>query len=128
MYINRPNKLETYDNPNDGGNVMALRILGILPIALLILSTSAQAQSRGNPDSGLRLARQWCAGCHIVEPAGRGGDAGPPFAQVANSPDRTPTTLRAWLNDPHPPMPNLGLTRTEIDDIVAYIDSLQGRL
>jgi mono/diheme cytochrome c family protein len=113
---------------------MALRLIvhwSVLPVALLLLSTAAQAQqaqSRGNPDNGLKLARQWCTPCHVVEPAGRGGDAGPPFAEIANWPERTPQTLRAWLNDPHPPMPNLGLTRTEIDDIIVYLASLQGRM
>lgn len=109
---------------------MFARLLRLTPLALLLFSAAAhaqQAQTRGNPDNGLKLARQWCTTCHVVEPAGRGGDAGPPFAAVANRPDRTPQTLRAWLNDPHPPMPNLGLTRTEIDDIVVYIDTLQGR-
>ncbi|HTI86949.1 MAG TPA: cytochrome c [Alphaproteobacteria bacterium] len=110
---------------------MALRFLAhwsVLLAALLILSTEAQAQTRGNPDNGLKLARQWCTPCHVVEPAGRGGDAGPPFIQVANRPDRTAQTLRAWLNDPHPPMPNLGLSGREVDDIAVYIESLQGRL
>lgn len=110
---------------------MRFRYVGIrtfLPVALVILSTAAQAQSRGSPDNGLKLARQWCTTCHVVEPAGRGGDAGPPFVQVANRPDRTAQTLRAWLNDPHPPMPNLGLSGREVDDIAAYIESLQGRL
>jgi mono/diheme cytochrome c family protein len=107
---------------------MGLRLLGLLPVAFLVVSTAAHGQSRGSPDNGLRLARQWCAGCHVAEPAGRGGDVGPPFVEVANRPDRTAQTLRAWLNDPHPPMANLGLTGREIDDIVAYIESLQGRL
>jgi mono/diheme cytochrome c family protein len=105
-----------------------VRIQTFLLIALLVLSTAAQSQSRGNPDNGLKLARQWCTSCHVVEPAGRGGDAGPPFAQIANKPDRTPQTLRAWLYNPHPPMPNLGLSGREVDDIAVYIDSLQGRL
>jgi mono/diheme cytochrome c family protein len=105
-----------------------LRLLGVPLIAFLAVSDAAQAQTRGNPDNGLRLARQWCTGCHVVEPAGRGGDVGPPFVQVANSPDRTAQTLRAWLNDPHPPMPNLGLSGREIDDITAYIETLQGRM
>ncbi|MGE5537637.1 MAG: c-type cytochrome [Gemmatimonas sp.] len=109
---------------------MLARSLRLAPLALLLFSTAAypQAQTRGNADQGLRLARQWCTTCHVVEPAGRGGDVGPPFAEIANRPDRTPQTLRAWLNDPHPPMPNLGLTRTEIDDIIVYMESLQGRM
>jgi cytochrome c2 len=99
---------------------------GIAAFAALI-SSSAFAQASGNPENGLRLARQWCTGCHVVEPAGRGGDSGPPFHEVANWPDRTEATMRAWLTTPHPPMPNLSLSRGEINDIIAYLDSLQGR-
>jgi mono/diheme cytochrome c family protein len=35
--------------------------------------------------------------------------------------------VRAWLADPHPPMPNFNLSRQQIDDIVAYLDSLTPR-
>ncbi len=33
--------------------------------------------------------------------------------------------LRAWLADPHPPMPKFDLTRAETDAIIAYIGSLK---
>ena len=32
--------------------------------------------------------------------------------------------LKAWLADPHSPMANLSLTNDEIDDRLAYIESL----
>ena len=32
-----------------------------------------------------------------------------------------PYRVRQWLNDPHPPMPNLPLTRAQIEDVVAYL-------
>jgi cytochrome c2 len=95
---------------------------------LLAWPSIALAQASGDPGKGLRLARQWCTGCHVVEPAGRGGDIGPSFLDIANRPDRTPATMRAWLTNPHPPMPNLSLSRDEINDIIVYLDSLQGRL
>lgn len=104
-----------------------VRAVSVAAFALLLPAT-AHAQASGDPQNGLRLARQWCTGCHVVEPAGRGGDSGPPFHEVANWPDRTPATMRAWLTNPHPPMPNLGLSRREIDDVIAYLDSLQGQL
>jgi cytochrome c1 len=64
----------------------------------------------------------------MVEPAGRGGQSGPPFIEIANNPDRTRPTLQAWLTDPHPPMPNLNLTNKEINDVIAYIESLRGKM
>ena len=55
----------------------------------------------------------------------RGGDGAPPFAMVADTAAERTDDLRAWLADPHPPMPNLSLTRWEIDDLLAYIESLR---
>jgi mono/diheme cytochrome c family protein len=60
-----------------------------------------------------------------VAPSTGGSDAAPPFESIANNPLVTEEGLRAWLADPHPPMPKFDLTRTEIDDIIAYIKSLK---
>jgi mono/diheme cytochrome c family protein len=76
-------------------------------------------------EMGHALARLWCASCHQVEPGGGTSDVVPGFQVIADDPARTPERLRAWLNDPHPPMPKLSLTRQEIDAILAYLDSLR---
>jgi mono/diheme cytochrome c family protein len=73
------------------------------------------------------LAQAWCTGCHIVGPTVTGGDSAPPFAAIANRQKLAPGALRAWLTDPHPPMPNLDLSRQQIDDVTAYLDSLRHR-
>jgi mono/diheme cytochrome c family protein len=83
-----------------------------------------QQDPRDAPE-GLNLARQWCTSCHIVEPSTGGSDAAPPFESIANNSLVTEEGLHAWLADPHPPMPKFNLTRTEIDDIIAYIKSLK---
>ncbi len=96
-------------------------------VAALVVSAVGSAGFARAADSaeGHRLARQWCATCHIVAPGTGGSDAAPPFESVANRPSITEAGLRAWLTDPHPPMPNLILSRAEIDAIVAYIKSLR---
>jgi len=76
-------------------------------------------------ETGLKIARTWCTSCHLVEPGGPAVDAGPPFSQVANDPRLTDDRLRAWLADPHPPMPNLNLGRDEIAALLAYLHSLK---
>jgi mono/diheme cytochrome c family protein len=77
-------------------------------------------------EQGHMLARQWCSGCHLVEPGQpAGGDAAPPFMAVAQDPALTPERLTQWLADPHPPMPNLSLANEEIAALVAYIGSLR---
>ncbi|HXV26058.1 MAG TPA: cytochrome c [Alphaproteobacteria bacterium] len=98
------------------------------PTAILLFTSlwsSTSAQER--VEQGRDLARTWCSGCHLVEEEGgqSGSDAAPPFSVIAHDPSLTPDQLRSWLVDPHPPMPNLSLTRDEIEDLVAYIGSLR---
>lgn len=76
---------------------------------------------------GKKIAGQWCASCHATATGRRANDTAPAFTELANDPARTPVRLRAWLTDPHPPMPNLGLSRIEIEDVIAYIGSLRAR-
>jgi len=95
--------------------------LGVV-LAVAVPSHAVRAQQAAD---GLAIARQWCTGCHIVEPGGKGSDAARPFAEVANDPNFTKNGLRAWLADPHPPMPGLTLSNEEIDALMAYIASLR---
>jgi len=97
----------------------------ILGIAVLLVT--AGDLWAADADAGLRLVRQWCVECHVVEPAQESAsDAAPPFESIALDPTKTPEGLRTWLADPHPPMPNLQLSTGEIDDILAYIQTLAG--
>ena len=100
----------------------------ILALSLLIGLGSARLPALGQEleDRGHKLARQWCSGCHLVEPGqATSADAAPPFMAVAQDPALTPERLTQWLSDPHPPMPNLSLANEEIAALVAYIGSLR---
>jgi len=102
------------------------RIVHSLVTAVLLFGSQGPANATSaDPNEGLRLARQWCTSCHIVAPSTGGSDAAPPFETIANNPMVSEDGLRAWLADPHPPMPKVDLTRTEIDAIIAYIKSLK---
>lgn len=98
----------------------------VFAIGLLVSLMSTQgpgASAAGEAEAGWQLARRWCAGCHVVDMAGYGTDSAPAFATVAR--DRTDRRwVRAWLEAPHPPMPNMNLSRGEIDDVIAYLDTL----
>lgn len=95
-----------------------MRRLSIMSVAVA-LAFAAPALAAGRPEVGRALAERWCYSCHEQT------DAAPTLEAAANRPGRTPGTLRAWLTAPHPPMPDPGLTTREIDDIVAYLASLQ---
>jgi mono/diheme cytochrome c family protein len=76
--------------------------------------------------AGEALARRWCAACHVVAAdQTAAGDAAPSFRAIANDPTRTENALRTWLADPHPPMPNPGLSADQIEAVIAYIATLR---
>lgn len=98
---------------------------GILTGGLLALASAPQTAAAADPAQGRLLANQWCTSCHVVEPGGPGVEVGPTFESVANDPTVSPDGLRGWLAAPHPPMPDLNLSRLEIESIVSYIESLR---
>lgn len=74
-------------------------------------------------DAGADIAARWCAACHVVSASGAGTDAAPSFARIART--RDADALRGFLAKPHArPMRGFSLTTREIDDVVAYIESL----
>jgi cytochrome c len=104
---------------------MSFRIPGLLLI-MFLLEVAAGHSARADAARGGVLARQWCASCHVID-AGSAGPVpqGPPnFRTVARS-GMTAEQLRAFLSHPHGAMPDLSLTRAEIDDLIGYIDTLR---
>lgn len=97
----------------------ALALSIFLP-AELVLAASPVAEE------GRTLATEWCSGCHMVEPGAKPTttDAAPAFPEMANDPAYDEDRLRSWLWAPHPPMPDLDLSRNEIELLVQYIRSL----
>ncbi len=95
--------------------------------AILFLSLPAFAQQQPDARIGERLARQWCASCHLVAADQRAPapDTAPPFASIAARPSATPGALRTIIQMPYPRMPQIALTRDELEHVIAYIVSLK---
>ena len=93
--------------------VLGSQALGVFP-----------ARADGDPDLGAFLASRWCDSCHLVEGAVSASDAAPSFQSIARKHGKDQAWLRAWLSSPHPPMPNLNMSRQEIDAIIAYLATL----
>jgi mono/diheme cytochrome c family protein len=107
-----------------GNRTMPCNSTRLLAGSLLVASLASVAHA-ADANHGERLAKRWCAACHIVAPDQRSGaDNVPSFASVARRPDFTAAKLAFFLRDPHPKMPNMGLSRGEADDIAAYIAGL----
>jgi len=109
---------------------MRLSVCSRLVVKLLLHAVAVcflvptNASAAGDASAGLLLARQWCTGCHVVDAAGSGSDAAPAFPLIAREHGADQSWIRTWLTAPHPRMPNLNLSRTEIDDINSYLQSL----
>lgn len=99
------------------------RVFVILVSALSgALPTLAIAADAGH---GEAIAQRWCAGCHIVAEGQKTSMEAPPFIGVAQRPDFDAARLAFFLLDPHPKMPNMQLSRTDVADIAAYIAALK---
>jgi mono/diheme cytochrome c family protein len=82
------------------------RATGIL---LALAAGSAQAQQPGNAERGLRLAREVCSQCHLVDKVAGSStnpDA-PPFETIAKTPGLTAAALTVALRTSHRTMPNI---------------------
>ena len=88
-----------------------------------------QAQERGDPAAGRNLALSVCAHCHLVQEGQRQPpmDSVPSFYALAHDPAMTDERLRTFLTRPHPPMPNIELSRQQIADIASYVESLRSQ-
>lgn len=92
---------------------------GVLAASLASASFPAVA---ADAERGGVLAARWCAHCHAVAPGQRRNDADPPdFGSIGRNPGLDAAALSAFLMTPHPRMPDLSLSRREIEDLVAYI-------
>lgn len=98
-------------------------------IAILTAAMAALAVSPGyaaDAQHGLDLAKRWCASCHLVSPDQQRASADvPSFAAISRSPNFNAARLAYFLLDPHPKMPELGLSRAAANDLAAYIASLK---
>jgi mono/diheme cytochrome c family protein len=98
-----------------------------LPAVIVVTLAAATVVEPALADAakGSQLAQQWCASCHVTggPPAANLQQGPPSFSSIAHA--RTADQLRAFLSHPHGAMPDLSLTRAEIDDLVGYIETLR---
>lgn len=106
---------------------MAARLTRFAALALLAGAVAVPGAARAaDALSGELIARQWCAECHVVaeDQVAASVDV-PTFRTIARDFRFDARSLSAFLADPHPRMPQMSLSRQEIADLVAYIDSLR---
>lgn len=103
------------------------RYLGMAAASLILGGSAVPSASAQDAVAGGKLAQTWCANCHVVGRTQASGTStgAPSFSSIAQRKDLTPMALRVFLQTPHDRMPDLHLSRDEVDDVIAYIGSLQ---
>ena len=99
----------------------------LIPGLIAALPMHALAQEAAvSADRGGELAERWCATCHVVGPGQeQASAAAPTFASIAGRSEQPFDWLAAFLAEPHPPMPEMSLSRREIRDLGAYLETLR---
>lgn len=107
----------------------AWRWLGLAAVAAGLVGAPAASQAAsGDAAKGQALAKRLCSNCHIIgeEAAAATVSADvPSFKSIADLPDQSPERIAGRIVVPHPPMPQIDVTRNEIRDLAAYIMSLK---
>lgn len=101
--------------------MLSLRSLAPL---MLLHGLAATATLADPVADGQAVAARWCSACHAL-PNGAASDTAPSLPRIAASPGLTAAALAAQLAAPHPPMPDPGLSRDQIDAVIAYLASLR---
>ena len=94
---------------------------------LVAITAPIAAQELGSAKRGEAMAKAVCAECHAVEKGAGGSRNGnaPRFQTLATTRGMTPMALMVALRTSHKEMPNLVLKNSEVDDIIAYIETLK---
>ena len=95
----------------------------------LTVLTFTSSYAEGDAAEGEKLAREWCTRCHNVEAGGPFKQYPPSFAAIAVY--MSPEQIYGQIAFPtlHYGMPQIGyiLTPTNMDDLVAYIVTLESQ-
>ena len=93
----------------------------------LAVVTLAHVAAVADAANGEKLARRWCASCHVVTADQRQGNTqAAPFSEMAKIPGLNAEKIALFLLTPHPPMPDMSLSRSEAADLAVFIEK-QGK-
>lgn len=119
--------------------MLVLRLVATLALfctgcsaAMSAAAPTAAPMDRDGPaaaaERGRRLADSACAGCHAVGPVGASPlAAAPPFRQVVHRYplDRLEGAFAEGLVTSHPAMPTFVFRASEIDDLIAWLETVE---
>jgi mono/diheme cytochrome c family protein len=102
------------------------KVAGIVLLCLVACAATCSAQP-ADSKHGHTLAARLCTQCHLVDGSSANARLAdvPSFAAIAARPGVSAEQLAGRIIIPHPEMPGVQLTTSEIRDIVSYILSLK---
>lgn len=103
---------------------MFLRGLAVIGMVFFTAQAAYAAANAGDAHAGRELVLKSCTSCHAVTDTAQASDGAPPLSYIARDNKERPAWIHGWLMDPHPPMPEIMLSRQQISDIIAYLNSL----
>ena len=96
--------------------------ISVALLSSLAVVTLAYVASAADAANGEKLARRWCASCHVVATDQRQGNTqASPFSAMAKIPGLNAEKIALYLLLPHPKMPDMSLSRSEAADLAGYI-------
>lgn len=120
---------------------MRLPVAALLALVVTGCAPNAPKPEPHAPPPSLATAMEWeaasrgraialvgCASCHAVDPTGASPyAAAPPFRDIVKhrSLDNIETAMAQGLVTTHPEMPPYTFRASEIDDLIAYLDTLR---
>jgi len=81
------------------------------------------AKLYGDAARGREIVTRWCVECHSTGPTV--DDRIPSFSALANNLSRSEGAIRAFLMQPHTPMPPLEISTQQIEDIIVFLRSVR---
>ncbi|MGH6736686.1 MAG: c-type cytochrome [Methyloceanibacter sp.] len=82
--------------------------------------------SAPDPEHGKDLAQRLCSNCHLVDSGQSHASVDiPSFREIAGKEGQTEGAIMAAIVIPKHPMPVIPITKTELEDLAAYIMTLR---
>ena len=106
---------------------MTRTVLALSALAVLLATSPSMAET-GDATRGEAIAQQQCARCHDVSRGGAFKKMPPSFQAIAIYRTEPDIWARIIAPSPHAAMPEMtwALTPQEVQDVLAYIRSLDG--
>lgn len=97
-----------------------------------LVGAAVPASATGVADAARSIVVEHCAACHLVPDVNPGARApmpgAPAFQDIADNPATyTHERITAFLRQPHFPMKRITLSPSDIENLVAYFESLRSR-